>query len=231
MTRFDRESERLLLARLEKTGLRVVAEESGGQSSRGEPTFFVDPLDGTTNFVHGHPFFAVSIGLVVPLGEGGVEVPVLGVVAAPALGLTYTGAMGPRGEIVAAAERSSVACHVSATRELADGLFATGFPYDRATNEDNNFEAFVAVKKRCRGVRRCGSAALDLCLVADGTYDGYWEMRLNPWDLAGGAAIVRAAGGTLTGLPRGVVDVREGHVLATNGLVHEELAALLTRRR
>ncbi len=229
VTRFDRESERMLLARLERTGIAVVGEESGGRSPRGRPAFFVDPLDGTTNFVHGHPFFAVSIGLLLPVGADGAELPVLGVVVAPALGLTFTGVAGVDGAVLARAERSGAPCHVSETRELADGLFATGFPYDRATNEDNNFAAFVAVKKRCRGVRRCGSAALDLCLVADGTYDGYWEMRLNPWDLAGGAAIVRAAGGTVTGLPRGAVDVRDGHVLATNGHVHAELAALLVR--
>jgi myo-inositol-1(or 4)-monophosphatase len=209
VTRFDRESEAMLLRRLEKTGLHVVGEESGGASVRGEPTFFVDPLDGTTNFVHGHPFFAVSIGVVAPRPDG-VEVPVVGVVAAPALGIVFAGA-----------------CSAEA---IDDGLFATGFPYDRATNPDNNFAQFVAVKRRARGVRRCGSAALDLSLVADGTYDGYWEKRLNPWDLAGGAALVRAAGGRVTALPRGLLDVREGHVLATNGRVHDALAELLDLR-
>lgn len=227
VTRFDREAEAILLRHLEKTGLYVVGEESGGKTERGKPTFFVDPLDGTTNFVHGHPFFAVSIGLVLPLGEDGTEIPVIGVVAAPALGLTFAGACSVEGEIIAPTTRAGVPCKVSTTKDIADGLFATGFPYDRATNEDNNFAAFVAVKKRSRGVRRCGSAALDLCLVADGTYDGYWEKRLNPWDLAGGGALVRASGGRVTGLPKGPVDVREGCILATNGLVHEGLAALI----
>jgi myo-inositol-1(or 4)-monophosphatase len=229
VTRFDRESEAMLLRRLEKTGLHVVGEESGGSSVRGEPTFFVDPLDGTTNFVHGHPFFAVSIGLVAP-GPDGVEVPVVGVVAAPALGVVFAGACSAEGEIVAPSTRAGVPCKVSLTEVIDDGLFATGFPYDRATNPDNNFAQFVAVKRRARGVRRCGSAALDLSLVADGTYDGYWEKRLNPWDLAGGAALVRASGGRVTALPRGVLDVREGHVLATNGRVHDALAALLDVR-
>ena len=227
VTRFDREAEAILLRHLEKTGLYVVGEESGGKTERGKPTFFVDPLDGTTNFVHGHPFFAVSIGVVAPVGTDGTEIPVIGVVAAPALGLTFAGACSVTGEIVVPTTRSGLPCKVSRTTDMADGLFATGFPYDRATNEDNNFAAFVAVKKRSRGVRRCGSAALDLCLVADGTYDGYWEKRLNPWDLAGGAALVRASGGRVTGLPKGPVDVREGHVLATNGIVHDALAALL----
>lgn len=230
VTRFDREAERMILARLERTGLAVVGEEYGGASLRGRPTFFVDPLDGTTNFVHGHPFFAVSIGLVVPLGADGAEVPVLGVVAAPALGLVFAGAAGAgaaSGEPLAPATRAGMPCRVSATTDVADGLFATGFPYDRATNSDNNFAAFVAVKRRCRGVRRCGSAALDLCLVADGTYDGYWEKRLNPWDLAGGVALVRAAGGVVSSLAGGVVDVRDGSVLATNGVVHAALGELI----
>jgi len=227
VTRFDREAEAILLRHLEKTGLYVVGEESGGKTERGKPTFFVDPLDGTTNFVHGHPFFGVSIGVVAPVGTDGTEVPVIGVVAAPALGLTFVGACSVTGEIVVPTTRAGLPCKVSRTTDMADGLFATGFPYDRATNEDNNFAAFAAVKKRSRGVRRCGSAALDLCLVADGTYDGYWEKRLNPWDLAGGAALVRASGGRVTGLPGGPVDVRAGHVLATNGIVHDALAALL----
>ncbi len=230
VTRFDREAERIVLARLERTGLAVVGEEYGGAAPRGRPTFFVDPLDGTTNFVHGHPFFAVSIGLVVPVGADG-EVPVVGVVAAPALGLVFAGAAAADGEPLAPAERAGAPCRVSATTELEDGLFATGFPYDRATNSDNNFAAFVAVKRRCRGVRRCGSAALDLCLVADGTYDGYWEKRLNPWDLAGGAALVRAAGGAVSSLGGGPVDVRDGSVLATNGRVHATLGALVRGAR
>jgi myo-inositol-1(or 4)-monophosphatase len=231
VTRFDREAERIVLARLERTGLAVVGEEYGGESPRGRPTFFVDPLDGTTNFVHGHPFFAVSIGLVVPAGVDGAEVPVVGVVAAPALGLVFAGAAAVDGEPLAPASRSGAPCRVSATTDLEDGLFATGFPYDRATNTDNNFAAFVAVKRRCRGVRRCGSAALDLCLVADGTYDGYWEKRLNPWDLAGGAARVRAAGGAVSSLGGGAVDVRDGSVLATNGRVHERLGELVRGAR
>ena len=226
VTRFDREAERLVLARLERTGLAVVGEEYGGESPRGRPTFFVDPLDGTTNFVHGHPFFAVSIGLVVPAGAEGDELPVVGVVAAPALGLVFVGAATVEGETLVAL-RSGAPCHVSATADLEDSLFATGFPYDRATNEDNNFAAFVAVKRRCRGVRRCGSAALDLCLVADGTYDGYWEKRLNPWDLAGGAALVRAAGGAVSSVSGRAVDVRDGSVLATNGRMHASLGALI----
>lgn len=223
VTRFDRESERLLLARLERTKIAVAGEELSGEAPRGEPVFFVDPIDGTTNFVHGHPFFAVSIGLVAPDHEGR-ERPLLGVVTAPALGWTFGGVVSQEDGAppVVAASRSGAPCHTSATSQLEDALLATGFPYDRATNADNNFEAFVAVKKRCRGIRRCGSASLDLCLVANGTYDGYWERRLGPWDLAGGTAILRAAGGRVTSFS-GPLDVREGHVVATNGLIHEEL--------
>ena len=109
---------------------------------------------------------------------------------APALGIEWTGAVGY------GAFRSAEACVASArVTRFSDALLATGFPYDRSTNDDNNFDAFVAIKRKCQAVRRCGSAALDLCLVADGTYDGYWEKKLAPWDCAAGAALVVAAGG------------------------------------
>jgi myo-inositol-1(or 4)-monophosphatase len=110
-----------------------------------------------------------------------------------------------------------------------DALLATGFPYDRRTSPDNNFDAFVAIKKRCQAVRRCGSAALDLCLVADGTYEGYWERKLRPWDIAGGIAVVRGAGGRVTDFDGGDDFVASGHVIATNGHIHAALIAELAR--
>jgi myo-inositol-1(or 4)-monophosphatase len=224
VTRFDRESEALLRARLTaEASFPVVGEEAGGDRAPGanDATWFVDPIDGTTNFVHGHPFYCVSIGLVVGI------VPVLGVVVAPALGVEWTGAVGGAG--TEAAKRSGEPCGVSGVRELGDALLATGFPYDRATSEDNNFDAFVAIKKKCQAVRRCGSAALDLCLVADGTYDGYWEKKLAPWDCAAGAALVVAAGGRISDYAGGPADVLTGQLLATNGVVHEALLGELLK--
>jgi myo-inositol-1(or 4)-monophosphatase len=214
VTKFDRDCEELLRARLgEKSIFPVVGEEQGGQRAPGqdEATWYVDPIDGTTNFVHGHPFYAVSIGLL--LGT----TPVLGVVVAPSLRVEWAGIAG------GVATRNGERCQVSAVAQFSDALLATGFPYDRATSAENNFDAFVAIKKRAQAVRRCGSAAIDMCLVADGTYDGYWEQKLKVWDVAAGAAIVLAAGGKLSSYDGGPVNITTGHVVATNGYIHEAL--------
>ncbi|HYQ17166.1 MAG TPA: inositol monophosphatase family protein [Polyangiaceae bacterium] len=215
VTEFDLKSEALIVARLAAATpeLGIVAEEGGGQLRA--LTWFCDPLDGTTNFVHGHPFWAVSIGLLE------AERPLAGAVVAPALGLSWTGfAGGP-------ARRSGEPCRVSETSNLERSLLATGFPYDRRTAPANNLDAFARVEKVAQGVRRCGSAAIDLCLVADGTYDAYWERRLNAWDVAAGAAVLLAAGGRLSALDGGPVDLSIGHLIASNGHVHDALQALL----
>jgi myo-inositol-1(or 4)-monophosphatase len=220
VTKFDRESETLLRELLgRRTPYPVVGEEQGGERAKGkdEPTWYVDPLDGTTNFVHGHPFWCVSVGLFV--GQD----PALGVVVAPSLGIEWTGVVGGR------AQRNGETCRVSEVGVLDDALLATGFPYDRRTSADNNFDAFVAIKKRCQAVRRCGSAAIDLCFVADGTYDGYWERKVKPWDLGAGVPILLAAGGRVTDYEGGETDLRVGHLVATNGHLHHELVAALKR--
>lgn len=237
VTSFDRDSEKLLRRRL-STALpfAIVGEEQGGAA---QPiAFYVDPVDGTTNFVHGHPFWCVSIGLVVS-GE-----PVLGVVISPPLGVEWYGWIAASGERLAvrrSAENAIAfdeharlnvveeACSVSTTAALEDALLATGFPYDRRTSPDNNFDAFVAIKQRCQAVRRCGSAALDLCLVADGTYEGYWERKLRPWDIAAGIALVRAAGGKVTDFEGGATYMEQGHVIATNGVIHDALTSEIAR--
>lgn len=215
VTEFDRRSEELLRKELDVPGVAFVGEEGGGNESLRGSTWYVDPLDGTTNFVHGHPFFAVSVGLV---HDG---TPVLGVIVAPALGLVW------RGSSVHASERDGVACRVSSEATVEGAMFATGFPYDRATSRDDNLATFAAMKKRAQAIRRCGAAAIDLAFVADGTYDGYWERKLKPWDLAAGAAIVVAAGGRVTAYDGGPADVRTGHLVATNGRVHEALVGAL----
>ncbi|MFO0629270.1 MAG: inositol monophosphatase family protein [Polyangiales bacterium] len=217
VTAWDRASEDVLREGLTRAfpDIALVAEEAGGTAPVDAPVFFADPLDGTTNFAHGHPFFAVSVGLMV-----GSEA-VLGVVVAPALRTVWRGSLGTP------ATRDGGPCRVSATARLGDALLATGFPYDVRSNPLHNFAHFAALTKMTRGVRRCGSAALDLCLTADGTFDGYWERHLKPWDMAGGAAIVRAAGGTVTDLRGGPADPRQGELLASNGRVHAELLAAL----
>jgi myo-inositol-1(or 4)-monophosphatase len=228
VTAFDRESEALLRERLAPLGFPIVGEEAGGSWDRSTPAFFIDPIDGTTNFVHGHPFWCVSVGLVDPSGE-----PILGVVRAPSLGHEHYGLVDEEGGLLSrrVSDAGEEDCRVSQVDRFQDSLLATGFPYDRRSSPENNFDAFVAIKKKCQAVRRCGSAALDLCLVADGTYEGYWERKLHPWDVAAGIAIVRGAGGRISdfeaGHARGCLE--SGHVVATNGRIHDALLEELAK--
>jgi myo-inositol-1(or 4)-monophosphatase len=217
VTEYDLASERLIRARLAERApdLAVVAEEQGGRAGAGL-TFYCDPLDGTTNFVHGHPFWCVSIGVL----QAGV--PVAGAVVAPCLATEWVGWQG------GVPLRNSEACVVSDTRELGEALVATGFPTDRSRAPDNNFDTFVQVKKNVRAVRRCGAAAIDMCFVADGTYDGYWERIVNAWDVAAGGAVLLAAGGKLTALDGSPARLERGHILATNGYIHADLSRLVS---
>jgi myo-inositol-1(or 4)-monophosphatase len=212
VTNFDTDVEQFIREQLARAtpDIDVVAEEQGGDRS-GERTWYVDPIDGTTNYAHGHPFWCVSIALVVR------EAVVAGAVVAPSLALQWQAWEG------GTALRNGSACAVSPQSDLQESLLATGFPYDRRTSPDNNFAAFFELKKRTLGIRRCGSAAIDLCFVADGTYDGYWERKLHPWDIAAGSCIVRAAGGRVSSPDAAEAYLRTGHVVASNGLIHDQL--------
>lgn len=216
VTEYDLSSEQHLRARLAELTpeIPLLAEEQGGCDVEGL-CWYCDPLDGTTNFVHGHPFFAVSIGAMDR------NIPIAGVVVAPVLNLVW---LGYRGGI---ATRNGEPCQVSHTEILDEALFATGFPPDRRHEPENNFLAWANVKRQTRGVRRCGSASIDLCFVADGTYDGYWERSLHAWDLVAGAAIVLAAGGQVTALDGTEARLCAGNVVATNGRIHASLLGLL----
>lgn len=222
VTEYDVEAERRLRAALtDALPYRVVGEEAGASGdAAGGAVWYVDPIDGTTNFAHGHPFFCVSLGLYSEEGVG-----LAGVVHAPALGVTWVGGRG------LGVTRNGVTVRVSERGTLNEALCATGFPYDRREAVDDNLREFGAVLKQVRGIRRCGSAALDLALVADGTYDAYWEQRLGVWDMAGGALLVEAAGGRLSDYDGSPADVREGRVVATNGRVHDALLAVLADAR
>jgi myo-inositol-1(or 4)-monophosphatase len=217
VTEFDRRSEALLVERLASAfpGDRVIAEEGGGQEGDGA-TWFVDPLDGTTNFAHGLPFFCVAIGRVV---GGRVD---LGVVHAPVLDATFTAVRG--GGAFCNGKRLAV----SDAATLDRAVLGTGFPSDRATSPDNNFAQFMAVKLKVRGVRRYGSAALDLAMVAAGTFDGYWEMKLKPWDLAAGSLLVEEAGGKCTDWHGEPLRLERGAALASNGVLHDQIVALVS---
>ncbi|MET0343259.1 MAG: inositol monophosphatase family protein [Polyangiales bacterium] len=225
VTEYDLASEAYLTRELGRTfpDVEIVAEESQGKEkvarSDARLRFYVDPIDGTTNFAHGHPFFCVSLGLC----RG--PAPIAGVVYAPALDVCWAG--GP----TLGTTRNGQACRVSSRAGLRDALCATGFGYEVAGAHDDNIDAFRAVQSRSRGVRRCGAAAMDLALVADGTYDAYWEFMLQPWDLAAGAALVLGAGGRIGAFDGGPVEPTSGAILASNGLVHDVLAGVIHEAR
>jgi myo-inositol-1(or 4)-monophosphatase len=193
----------------------ILAEEGGargGTDSRYR--WIVDPLDGTTNYAHGFPFFCVSIGLEV---DGAL---VLGVVYAPSLDELFVAEAG-RG-----ASLNDRPIQVSAIHELDQALLATGFPYDRA-EFSRALRSFEVMSLQSQAVRRAGSAALDLCYVACGRLDGYWEHAVKPWDVAAGALIVLEAGGAVSGTDGSVFDVESGQLVATNGMLHPPITAAL----
>ena len=217
LTEYDLRSEGLIRDHLRREFPmhRVVGEE-GAESGEGEFVWYVDPIDGTTNFAHGHFFFAVSIALY--RGSQGL----VGVVHAPALGVTWKAAQG------GGAFRNGQRCSVSTRSQLEEAVCATGFPYDRWSNPDDNHAELAAFLQRARGIRRCGAASIDLCLVADGTYDIYWEQGLNAWDMCAGALLVQEAGGQLSTYEGDAADPRSGKLIASNGVLHE--AAVRTIR-
>jgi len=222
ITEWDTRSEDVIRQTLEARtpGIAILAEE-GGQSGVGAMRWLVDPIDGTVNFAHGFPIWSISIALEDEQGR-----PIVGVVAAPALGWWFDAMLGG-----GAHDGTGARLAVSAVRTLEQALLTTGFPYDRATNPDNNFAQWDHFQRTAGAVRRLGSASIDLCLVARGWMDGYWERRLQPWDIAAGGLIVAEAGGTVTSATGGPFDPHQGEVAATNGAIHGELIAELLRSR
>lgn len=184
-TEFDVQSEQLIRQRLAELTpeIPVVGEEQGGEAA-GELTWYCDPIDGTVNFMRGQPFFAVSVG-VQKQGR-----PFAGAVVAPALRMWWRGSTDDR------AFRSEAPCTVSATRELDKAVITTGLPLRGRAPEASGAGLLTRLSAHARDIRRGGSAAIELCLVADGTYDAYFTHALNPWDTVAGAAILLAAGGT-----------------------------------
>jgi myo-inositol-1(or 4)-monophosphatase len=221
VTEADRESERLLRVRLLGAfpADAFLGEEDGAAGPRSSRVWVVDPLDGTVNYLHGHPFFCLSVGLVV---DG---IPTAGVIEAPALGWTFAASRG-RG-----ATRNGLSIRVSSTAALGDSLVATGFPGASHADPEPFLAAVAEILRRTHGIRRCGAAALDLALTADGTYDAYYEMALHPWDVAAGVLLVREAGGRVTDYAGAEADVSGRSVLASNGRIHDALLALLRGTR
>ncbi len=226
VTDTDRAAERLILHRLEGAfpGFAVLAEESGAQpASRGGDEFcwVVDPLDGTTNFAHGVPHFAVSIAAV----RGPTATPSELRAARTIAGVVYDPMrdelFGASEEDVATLDGTRIA--VSTETALDSSLLATGFPYDRRERLEEYLEFWRVLMPRVRDVRRIGAAALDLAWVACGRVDGFWEWRLKPWDVAAGRLIVERAGGRATDFHGGDPGVEANATLATNGAIHDQL--------
>jgi myo-inositol-1(or 4)-monophosphatase len=218
VTEVDHACEELIVGALqrERGGDAIVAEEGGGGDRPGaEWRWIIDPLDGTVNYAHGYPRFCVSIG-VEHRGERSV-----GVVYDPLLDEEYFAVRG-RGALL-----NDRRITVSNRKKLADALMATGFAYDVRNNARDNVDPFAAVLKRARALRRDGSAALDLCYVAAGRFDGFWELRLHPWDVAAGLLIVEEAGGRTSDTSGGPAPRSGAEVVASNGLVHGELLGVL----
>jgi myo-inositol-1(or 4)-monophosphatase len=218
VTDVDKASEKMILEILKSDfpDDSYVAEEGGGhEAQKTQRRWYVDPLDGTTNFTHSYPFFCVSIGME----EAGQMM----------LGVVYN----PIADELFYAERGKGAflndepIQVSAIGELNHSLLATGFPPDtgHVGQPHNNMVPFTTLTNLSHGVRRDGSAALDLCFVACGRLEGFWELKLSPWDIAAGSLIVEEAGGRVSDLADGPLDMPTGHILATNKLIHDEVVA------
>ena len=219
VTDSDRASEQHLVERISKRfpDHDIIAEEGGRKEAAGEYIWYVDPLDGTNNFAHGLPFFCVSIGVY----STALKQVVAGVVYNPFLDELFTAVRG------GGAFLNDRPIRVSHLDDIGVSLVATGFPYDKATSENNNVKEFSRIILRIQGIRRMGSAAIDLSYVACGRLDGYWEAKLKSWDMAAGSLIVEEAGGRVTTFSGGLFNPEYPEIAATNGIIHNQLIALL----
>ena len=221
VTDADHRSEAYLLGEIRNhfPGHKIIAEESGESAGADGQVWYIDPLDGTINYAHGVPIFSVSIAYSE---AGRVQ---LGVVYDPMRDECFSGQAGY------GAWLNGKKLHVSDAKSLDQGLLVTGFPYDIRTNPDNNLEHYTRFALRSQGVRRLGSAALDLCYVAAGRFDGYWELRMNTWDIAAGGLIAEQAGARVTNVA-GSADYLSPpqSILAANPDLHPQILAVLNRQ-
>lgn len=221
VTAADVAAERRLVERLRRAlpDHAIEAEEEVKDALDRRPRWFLDPLDGTVNFVHKLPAFSVSMGLYAWSAERARLEPCVAVVYAPLFGEMFSALAG------GGAFLNGAPLRVSQTQLLRESILATGFPYRRNELAHNNLDNFNRFFLDVRGIRRFGSAALDLAYVAAGRFDGYWELYLSPHDVAAGALLVREAGGVVTDCDGGENWLREGHVVAANPVLHELIRA------
>lgn len=219
VTEMDMRSERAVVEMLLASfpGHGIIAEEETRILSNSGSTWIIDPLDGTTNYAHGYPCFSVSIAL-----EQDGEI-VLGVVYDPMRDELFTARKGE------GAYLNGRPIRVSGIDTLIKSLLATGFPYDRNLSEKNNLDHFHDLLMASQEVRRDGSAALDLCSVAAGRFDGFWELKLKPWDVAAGSLIVREAGGRVSDFSGTKFSIHDDEVLASNGKIHGHMVEVLRK--
>jgi myo-inositol-1(or 4)-monophosphatase len=217
VTEVDLEVERMFRAMIAERfpDHEVLAEELGGGDGTARHRWVFDPLDGTTNFAHGLPVFCASLALEI---DGEAEVAAVYDATRQEL---FTAERG------VGAWLNGEPLKVSSTRDIIESLLVTGFPYDVHTNPEPYLRVFGAFLSRARAVRRLGSAAIDLCYVAAGRLDGFWEAHLKPWDTRAGALIVEEAGGRVTGMDGRPWNPANGHILASNGALHEAMLQIL----
>jgi len=221
VTEIDKRSEALIIEIITKhfPSHNILAEEGGGakKTSKSDVKWIIDPLDGTTNYTHGFPVFCVSIGIEVK------EHLVAGVIYDPNFDELFTAEKGK------GAYLNGKRITVSKGNSLNESLLVTGFPYNITENPNNAIEHFVHFLMEAQAVRRMGSAAIDLAYVAAGRYEGFWEVALNPWDMAAGALLVEEAGGKVTTFSGAPFSIYQKEVLASNGIVHEEMMNVLKK--
>ena len=217
VTQFDHKSQNLIIKALIKEfpDFGILSEENMTRNIGAPVKWIVDPLDGTTNFAHGLPIWAISIALEVD------EEIVLGVVYDPTRHELFS-AIKNRGALL-----NDKKITVSKVKKLNQSLLVTGFPYDVRRSDDNNLDHFSNFAIRAQAVRRLGSAALDLCYTACGRFDGYWELKLSPWDQAAGSLVLKEAGGRITDFKGRKFNIYGDEVLGTNCLIHGQMMRIL----
>ena len=219
VTNVDLEVEKIIKEFLIKEcpEISILAEESGKPNNLKDLYWCIDPLDGTTNYSHGYPFFGTSVGLVFK------DLPILGAISVPYLNELYWACIDN------GAFCNGTKLKVSSPKNLSESLLVTGFAYDRFEIIDNNYAEFCWLTHKTRGVRRGGAAAVDLAFVASGKVDGFWERGLEKWDLAAGAIIVHEAGGIVSNYPNGNFELSSGRILCCSPSIEDEIKKELSK--